>query len=193
LIYSVIVQSATKMSAWSRLLNTGSFSSFLLTTSGRLWKCQKFSFNLAKLLFFESVRSFSDAGMYFTEFETENSKYTSDLVNLYVNSIGPLMVEVVFFVAVVFSFLTMFCVVHNIRLWRMYGGFCRQSYPKSSKASEISFMRKSYDNVILCSIYKRTVFQFSHFWWKIYLHSKSTQSPYMPAANLPFKNDVLEI
>ncbi|CAG5095771.1 Oidioi.mRNA.OKI2018_I69.XSR.g14329.t1.cds [Oikopleura dioica] len=111
--------------------------------------------------------SFSDEGMYFTEFETENSKYTSDLVNLYVNSIGPIMVEVIFFTVVVLSFLTMFCIVHNVRLWRTYGGFCRQNYPKSSKSSEISFLRKSYDDVILCSTYK---------------------SPYMPVATLSCKN-----
>ena len=48
--------------------------------------------------------SFSDGGMYFTEVETANSKYTSDLVNLYVNSMGPLVVEFAFFAAVVLSF-----------------------------------------------------------------------------------------
>ncbi|CBY15363.1 unnamed protein product [Oikopleura dioica] len=47
--------------------------------------------------------SFSDEGMYFTEFETENAKYRSELVNLYVNSIGPLMIEFAFFGAVVLS------------------------------------------------------------------------------------------
>ena len=64
-------------------------------------KCLLFS---KKFHFFESWKSFSDGGMYFTEVETANSKYTSDLVNLYVNSIGPLVVEFAFFGAVVLSF-----------------------------------------------------------------------------------------